>query len=128
MDRRDFLKTGVCAGPMLFAFPLATFPASPPKLRITDIKFLRLRFPGKTPRRRNSIIESGGGSPGMTQLEVYTDQGIIGRSIPAGSNEIIVSEWFCCKNSLTIQDVVTTTSSSLLQNVAKIFFATELEF
>jgi Salmonella virulence plasmid 65kDa B protein len=32
---------------------------------------------------------------------------------------------FCCKNSLTIQDVETTTSSSLLQNVAKIFFATE---
>ena len=31
----------------------------------------------------------------------------------------------CCKNSLTIQDVVITTSSSLLQNVAKIFFATE---
>jgi L-alanine-DL-glutamate epimerase-like enolase superfamily enzyme len=92
MYRRDFLKTGLCAGPMLFAFPLATLPASPPKLRITDVKFLRLRFPGKTPRRRNSIIESGGGSPGMTQLEIYTDQGIIGRSIPAGSNEIIVSE------------------------------------
>jgi RNA-directed DNA polymerase len=33
--------------------------------------------------------------------------------------------WFCCKNLLTIQDVVTRTSSSLLQNVAKIFFATE---
>jgi L-alanine-DL-glutamate epimerase-like enolase superfamily enzyme len=76
----------------LFAFQLATLPASPPKLQITELKFLRLRFPGKTQRRRNSIIESGGGSPGMTQLEVYTDQGIIGRSIPAGSNEIIVSE------------------------------------
>jgi len=92
MYRRDFLKAGFCAGGALFAFPLATLPASPPKLQITELKFLRLRFPGKTPRRRNSIIESGGGSPGMTQLEVYTDQGIIGRSIPAGSNEIIVSE------------------------------------
>jgi hypothetical protein len=34
----------------------------------------------------------------------------------------------CCKNSLTIQDVVTKTGSSLLQNVAKIFFATEPGF
>src|SRR5262245_23085524 len=32
---------------------------------------------------------------------------------------------FCCKNLLTIQDVVTSASPSLLQNVAKIFFATE---
>src|SRR5215510_12860758 len=32
---------------------------------------------------------------------------------------------FCCKNSLTIQDVATATCSSLLQNVAKIFFAKE---
>ena len=40
------------------------------------------------------------------------------RSVPRFSG-------FCCKNSLTIQAVVTTTSSSLLRNVAKIFFATE---
>jgi D-3-phosphoglycerate dehydrogenase len=31
----------------------------------------------------------------------------------------------CCKNSLTIQDVVTSARSSLLWNVAKIFFATD---
>ena len=35
---------------------------------------------------------SGGGAPGMTQLELYTDQGIVGRSIPAGATNIIESE------------------------------------
>ncbi len=57
-------------------------------LRITGMSFLRLRFPGTTPRKRNSIIESGGGSPGMTQLELHTNQGIIGRSSAGGSRLI----------------------------------------
>lgn len=74
------------------ALPAVALPSSPPNVRITEIKFLRLRFPGKTPRKRNAIIESGGGPPGMTQLEIYTDQGIIGRSIPAGATHIIESE------------------------------------
>src|SRR5262249_56882714 len=91
MYRRDFLKAGFCAGGALFAFPLATLPASPPKLQITELKFLRLRFPGKTPRRRNSIIESGGGTPGRTHLVVYSDQTIIPRHIPAPSKGHIVS-------------------------------------
>ncbi len=94
-NRRDFLKAGLWGGGTLAGMipaPAVALPSSPPPLRITDIKFLRLTFPGKTPRIRNAIIESGGGPPGMTQLEIYTDQGIVGRSIPAGATHIIESE------------------------------------
>ncbi len=90
LSRRDFLRTTLPVGSAAFAArPLF---AAPPEIRITDIKFLRLRFPGTTPRKRNSIIESGGGAPGMTQLEIYTDQGIVGRSIPAGDNDIVLNQ------------------------------------
>lgn len=95
MNRRDTLKAGLAAGSAILSAavaPAMVLPTPPVQIKITDVKFLRLRFPGKTPRKRNSIIESGGGSPGMTQLEIHTDQGIIGRSIPAGSHEIIQSE------------------------------------
>jgi L-alanine-DL-glutamate epimerase-like enolase superfamily enzyme len=68
--------------------------AAPPPLKITEMKVLRLRFPGVTPRKRNSIIESGGGPPGMTQLEISTDGGIVGRSILAGSLDIVRSQLF----------------------------------
>ena len=57
-------------------------------LRVTGMSFLRLRFPGKTPRKRNAIIVSGGGTPGMTQLEIRTNQGLVGRSMPSGSKLI----------------------------------------
>ncbi len=87
MNRRDFFKI---AGGAALARPLLA--AEPPKLRITGVRFLRLRFPGKTPVKRNSIITSGGGAPGMTQLELLTDGGIIGRSIPAGAHNIIESD------------------------------------
>ena len=83
MQRRDFFKTSVAAAT---GFSGA---APAPRMRITEVKFLRLRFPGKTARKRNAILWSGGGSPGMTQLEVHTDAGLIGRSIPAGFTEII---------------------------------------
>ena len=86
MNRRTFLS----------AFGAASLPlpllAAPPPIKITGIEFLRLRFPGKTPRKRNGTIESGGGAPGMTQVEVHTDAGIIGRSISGGSQEIISSQ------------------------------------
>jgi len=59
-------------------------------LKITDVQFMRLKFPGKTPRKWNSIIVSGGGTPGMTYLELHTNQGIIGRSL-AHSRSIIQS-------------------------------------
>jgi hypothetical protein len=36
--------------------------------------------------------------------------------------------WFCCKNSLTVRDVVVIVSLAPLWDVAKIFFATEPEF
>jgi len=69
--RRSFLSLAALAVPL---------PAAPPALKITGIGQVRLQFPGRTPRMRNSIIESGGGAPGMNILEVYTDQGITGRS------------------------------------------------
>lgn len=90
LSRRSFLAAaGVCA-----AAPRVALPAEPPKLTITSMKVLRLRFPGKTARKRNSIITSGGGAPGMTYLELYTDGGIVGRSIPAGGLSTIESELF----------------------------------
>ncbi len=93
MDRRDFLRAGA-GGALISGLASApsTVAATPPNIRITEIKFLRLRFPGRKPRIRNAIIESGGGPPEMAQLEVYTDQGIIGRSIPAGASHIIETE------------------------------------
>ena len=74
----------------MIGVPAAATAASPPNIRITDVKFLRLRFPGRTARQRNAILWSGGGPPQMTQLEDYTDQGIVGRSIPAGFHSIFL--------------------------------------
>jgi len=86
MRRRDLLQAAAAAA----AFTPQLAPAAaPPQIRITGVTFLRLRFPGTTARKRNSILWSGGGAPGMTQLEVHTDAGIIGRSIPAGFTDII---------------------------------------
>ena len=84
MNRRTWFLSWLGALPALSQ--------APPAMKITDIRFLRLRFPGKTPRKRNSTIESGGGSPGMTQMEIHTDAGIVGRSIPAGGQEVITSQ------------------------------------
>jgi D-galactarolactone cycloisomerase len=92
MQRRNFLRNLAAAPVAVTAAAVPALPAEPPKLKITGVKFLRLRFPGKTPVKRNSIITSGGGAPGMTQLEIQTDGGIVGRSIPAGSQNIIESE------------------------------------
>ena len=90
LSRRSFLAAaGACA-----AAPGVALPAEPPKLTITSMKVLRLRFPGRTARKRNSIIESGGGAPGMTYLELYTDGGIVGRSIPAGGLNTLETEVF----------------------------------
>lgn len=90
LNRRSFLAAAAGAA----ALPRVALPAEPPKLTITSMKVLRLRFPGKTARKRNSIITSGGGAPGMTYLELYTDGGIVGRSIPAGGLNTIESELF----------------------------------
>lgn len=80
--------------PLLTAWRERLLASGVPNMHITEMKVLRLRFPGTTPRKRNSIIESGGGSPGMTQLELHTDAGIVGRSIPAGGLGTIQSEIF----------------------------------
>jgi L-alanine-DL-glutamate epimerase-like enolase superfamily enzyme len=76
MQRRQFLSLAA----MSAAAPRTLLPAAAPPIKITGVGQLRLRFPGKTPVKRNSIIESGGGAPGMNVLEIYTDQGITGRS------------------------------------------------
>ena len=92
MNRRQFLAIPFAAAASRSS--LQALAATASDLRITGIRRLRLQFPGRTPRKRNSIIESGGGPPGMTQLELLTDGGIIGRSIPSGSWSVIETEVF----------------------------------
>jgi D-galactarolactone cycloisomerase len=91
MNRRDFLRASG-GGTAALALPRPALPANPAPIRITEVKFLRLRYPATTPRKRNGTIASGGGRAGMTQLEVYTDAGIVGRSISSGGHEIITGE------------------------------------
>lgn len=74
--RRQFLSLAALTA----AAPRPLLPAAPPPIKITGVGLLRLKFPGKMPVKRNSIIESGGGAPSMNVLEIYTDQGITGRS------------------------------------------------
>jgi len=96
VNRRGFVKrfsgglAAVGSIPVLSAFqnagkdPLQQALVDIDDLKITDIQSVKLQFPGKTPRKWNSIIVSGGGAPGMTYLELHTNQGIIGRSLPKG--------------------------------------------
>ena len=91
MKRRDFL-TAIVGGSATLTLPRPALPLISAPIKITEARFLRLRYPGSVPRRRNGTIESGGGAPGMTQLELLTDAGIIGRSVPAGSEEIITQQ------------------------------------
>ncbi|HEY3383577.1 MAG TPA: mandelate racemase/muconate lactonizing enzyme family protein [Vicinamibacterales bacterium] len=94
-NRRRFLNAALTAGGAIAAAATtggsaiasglaaaSVLPAAPPPIRITGVRFLRLQFPGTTPRKRNGTISSGGGPPGMMQLELLTDQGLIGRSLP----------------------------------------------
>ncbi len=64
---------------------------NPDDLKITDLKLIKLKFPGLTPRKWNSIIVSGGGAPEMKYLEIHTNQGIVGRSIPSGNKSITMA-------------------------------------
>jgi len=91
LTRRRFLDLSLRGAVGVAALKPLTelLPAKPPEIRITGVNFVRLRFPGTRPRKRNSIIWSGGGSPGMTYLEIQTDQGIVGRSVPTGNRSII---------------------------------------
>lgn len=99
ISRRSFVKVLTGGAASLTALPVLAAPAALEKgqqsiedLRITKLSFLRLRFPGSLPRKRNSIIESGGGSPGMRQLEIHTNQGITGRSM--GSSPSLIEKAF----------------------------------
>ena len=102
MNRRDFLGLAAAAS-ATGAFPstlMAQAPAAPPALAkvrdinvtITDITFLQLRYPAKMPVKRNGTIQSGGNQAGMTQLEIHTDAGIIGRSNFSGGREIVMTQ------------------------------------
>ncbi len=82
LTRRHFL------GSMVATSMVTPVIANPPEIRITGFGFLRMQFPGMMPVKRNSTIQSGGRQPGMTQLELYTDSGIVGRSLPK-SRELI---------------------------------------
>lgn len=107
-SRRNFLRTGIgsiagigtvsllssfkglvnAAAPVSPKSPIADPQVDIEKLKITDIKYVRMQFPGTTPVRWNSIITSGGGPHEMAYLEVHTNQGIIGRSLPKGPSSI----------------------------------------
>ena len=91
MNRRDFLRFSG-GGSAALVLPNPALPAEPAPIRITELKFLRLRYPATTPRKRNGTIASGGGPAGMTQLELYTDAGIVGRSIYTGGHEILTGD------------------------------------
>ena len=96
LTRRDAFKL---AG--LSSFTLAATPAfaddiddAVRNIKITDVSFIDLKFPGTVPLQWNAIKTSGGGSPKDRILELHTDQGIVGRSRPKGSRSIIAGEAF----------------------------------
>jgi L-alanine-DL-glutamate epimerase-like enolase superfamily enzyme len=100
VNRRGFVKrisgglAAMGAIPVLSSFqntgkePSQQAKVSIDDLKITDLKSIKLQFPGLTPRKWNSIIVSGGGPPEMTYLELHTNQGIIGRSLPTGPSSL----------------------------------------
>ncbi len=106
LNRRNFLQkisggaaglavTGVLSGNILRAqATLQQGAASLDNLKLTEAKVIRLKFPGKTPRKWNSIIESGGGAPTMKILELHTNLGIVGRSFPKGPNSVLLNTIF----------------------------------
>ena len=63
-------------------------------IRITDIRFIDLEFPGTLPVQWNAIKRYGGGPPTDRILELHTDAGIVGRSRPKGPREVIEGEVF----------------------------------
>ncbi|MDZ7305389.1 MAG: mandelate racemase/muconate lactonizing enzyme family protein [candidate division KSB1 bacterium] len=103
LDRRNFMRTvagglgGFAASswlapaPPALARPMENARAAFNNLKITELKFLKLQFPGKTPVKRNAIITSGGEAPSLKMLELYTNQGLIGRSLPKGPDSLIKS-------------------------------------
>ncbi|MDZ7268946.1 MAG: mandelate racemase/muconate lactonizing enzyme family protein [candidate division KSB1 bacterium] len=104
LDRRNFIRTlagglgGFAATSWLapspspaLARPMENARAAFNNLKITELKFLKLQFPGKTPVKRNAIITSGGEAPSLKMLELYTNQGLIGRSLPKGPDSLIKS-------------------------------------
>jgi len=103
VNRRGFIKRfsgGLAATgaiPLLSAYqnagkdPFQQAQVSIDDLKITDLKSVELQFPGFTPRKWNSIIVSGGGPHKMTYLELHTNQGIIGRSLPKGPSSLLKS-------------------------------------
>ncbi len=102
MNRRSFLGAAAAASAATAAtaLPSSLLAQTPPavekvkdiNVKITDIRFQQLRYPTKTPVKRNGTIQSGGNYAGMTQLEIHTDAGIIGRSNFGGGREIVLTQ------------------------------------
>ena len=104
-DRRSCLKTLTVGGAGLTGASVISVPLSEAastaatnvdidELRITDIKLVRLRFPGVRPRKWNSIITSGGEPYEQKYVELHTNQGIVGRSIPKGPKSLLKGNAF----------------------------------
>ena len=58
-------------------------------IKVTELKTIRLEFPGHLPVQWNAIKKSGGGPPKDRILEIHTDQGIVGRVRPKGPHSLI---------------------------------------
>ena len=58
-------------------------------IKMTDINTYTLEFPKATPLTWNAIKKSGGKKPRVTFLEIHTDAGITGVSIPKGPLDLV---------------------------------------
>src|SRR5258706_11763354 len=83
MNRRNFLLAAA-GGSAALAFPRPALPSSPAPIKITEAKFLRLRYPGTVARRRNGTIARGGRAPGKKPAQLDTHAGGICPRVPAG--------------------------------------------
>ena len=61
-------------------------------IRLTEIRFIKLEFPGEIPVQWNAIKKSGGGQPKDTIMEIHTDAGIVGHARPKGPQSLIMGE------------------------------------
>ena len=84
VTRRDAFKIAAFGGAAAVAAPAlaADVDDAVRHIKITEIRFIDLEFPGKLPLQWNAIKKSGGGPPKDTIMEIHTDQGIVGTCRP----------------------------------------------
>lgn len=103
--RRNFLKDFTWSVSGLLTLPTLSFdkskyqetnPLHQPavkdvmdSIKITEIKTYVLEFPNVTPLTWNAIKKSGGKKPKVTFLELHTNAGIKGVSIPKGPKSVV---------------------------------------